>query len=163
RLNALVRDLFSFGIHSEFNTDVTLLRWVDAIEVSDPFAMFGVFADSDVDISVIVSRCPDDVVSCRTTSEHIDRFFWIRIKLPQKFRSALTITCGVDTVDPTVAAAHHDLLHSADFKDAGAGPLSMQNIQARRLISPEKFSIVLVETDKARRIRCGDRQMSFVD
>ena len=88
---------------------------IDAPQVADAFAVLGVFADGDVDQAVVDHRRGDDVVAGAAAAE---RSHFDVLGIASNFQSSLALPlpspCGVEAVEPAVAAAEDHLRHAAE-------------------------------------------------
>src|SRR5207244_12841760 len=96
--------------------DVAALRRIDAPEMADAFAVFGVFADGDVDQAFVDHRRADEVVARGRGAERVEGGLRIAVELPEELGVAFAVPLGIEAVEPAVATAEDHLrLAAEDF------------------------------------------------
>ncbi len=144
RLQPLVRNrlLGIRRIERQFGADVAaveVLRRIDAPQVPDAFAVLRIFADGDVDQSVVDHRRADEMVSRGPAAHCVKRRFGVGVELPQQLGVALAVAFGGEAVEPAVAAGKQHLRHAAQHAVRWRRPLAVQDIQAGRFVGPENL------------------------
>ena len=164
RLNPAVRQR-GFRIlktNGQFRAGVAPLGWVDAPEVADSLAMLRIFADSNVDQSLMKHRSANDVIAIRPASERVFRLLGVAVKLPEQLGAAGPVASGIKAVDPAVAPTKKDLRNPVNLGKAGTRPLPVQHIGSGRSVCPEHLAIPLVNAEKAWSIGVWEVDMPLV-
>ena len=150
-----------FGVVDQRWADVPLLVWADAPQVSASFAVFGVFADGDIDQAVINHRCCDDVIA-RCAVELVDGILGVAIEFPKHFGFA-GVTASIEAVEPAVAASKDDLFDPIENPIGRGRPLTVQDVGSWGIVRPEDFAGESVQADEAWGFFLGNGDVSIVD
>jgi len=84
--------------------DVAAAGRVDAVEVADTGTVFGILADTDVDVVVIDHGSGDQVVARAVAAQFPFGILRIAVEFPDQ-----CARIGIETVDPAVAPGENDL------------------------------------------------------
>src|SRR6056297_1820596 len=152
----------TFDLHGQLWADVTAFGRIDAPQVPFPFAVLGVLADSDVNQAVVDRRCRNQIVASPFPTEYPLRFFRVAVELPEQLGFAIFSAIRLEAVQPAIATGEERLRHATEFGDRRTGPLSVQNVLARRSIRPEDFAGVFVQADKTGCRRSGQVNVRFI-
>src|SRR5690606_29836557 len=89
------------------------------------------------------------------------RGFGVAVELPEQGWFAVGAVIRSKTVHVAVAASEDRLRHTAENRSGGAGPLAVQDVLTRRIVSPDQLTGLFVEAEEARGLGGGQLRRRF--
>ncbi len=158
--NRLARIAF---LHGQLRAHIASLEWVQTPQMPNAFTVFGVLARGDVDKTVANDWGGDNVISSAATARAPLGLLGVHVEFPEQFWLAIDTLVRSEAVHPTVTAGEDHLRNAPQFGNSRRRPLAVENVGARRSVSPVDFATVLIHGDEAGSFGRRELNMGLID